>query len=209
MAIKGASKGRQKDPQKREAIIQAAQQLFMANGFDHVSMQAIAQEAGVSKVTVYSHFKDKEDLFKAIVIAVAESYPVAKPPDLTASTDFPVALETHGLRLYKILSSAIVHSVHRMLMANPDQMKKLAVIVYDNGPHKTLMDLADLLERGKELGYHSAPDCIRAADQLFSMWKGMAYLRQEFGIEKPITQAKALENIRSGIEMLLRAYPAH
>ena len=52
--------GRPKDPAKRLAILEAAKRLFMQNGYDGSSMDAIAAEAGVSKLTVYSHFTDKE-----------------------------------------------------------------------------------------------------------------------------------------------------
>ena len=41
--------------------------MFTAHGFDGVSMDQIAAEAGVSKLTVYSHFGDKETLFAAAV----------------------------------------------------------------------------------------------------------------------------------------------
>ena len=55
--------GRPKDPAKRKAILEAAETLFLRNGYDGSSMDAIAAEAGVSKLTVYSHFTDKETLF--------------------------------------------------------------------------------------------------------------------------------------------------
>ena len=57
--------GRPKDPEKRNAILEAAMQLFPSRGYDGVSMDALAQAAGVSKLTVYSHFEDKEALFDA------------------------------------------------------------------------------------------------------------------------------------------------
>lgn len=52
---------------KRERVLDAAVQLFLANGFDQTSMDAIAAHAGVSKTTVYAHFADKFALFRAVV----------------------------------------------------------------------------------------------------------------------------------------------
>ena len=60
---RSASPGRPKDLEKRAAILAAAKQLFPEQGFDGTSMDAIATAAGVSKLTVYSHFTDKEGLF--------------------------------------------------------------------------------------------------------------------------------------------------
>src|SRR5690606_4073523 len=64
--------GRPKDPAKRQAILEAAKALFLRRGYDGSSMDAIAAEAGVSKLTVYSHFTDKETLFSAAVKAKCE-----------------------------------------------------------------------------------------------------------------------------------------
>ncbi|MBP7656876.1 MAG: helix-turn-helix transcriptional regulator, partial [Pseudoxanthomonas sp.] len=70
--------GRPKDLGKRAAILEAAKQLFAREGFNGVSMDQIAAEAGVSKLTVYSHFGDKDALFAAAVQAkCAEMLPDA------------------------------------------------------------------------------------------------------------------------------------
>src|SRR5215467_264199 len=52
---------------KRQQIMEGARRLFLAQGFDAASMNAIAQEAGVSKGTLYVYFSSKEALFEAIV----------------------------------------------------------------------------------------------------------------------------------------------
>src|SRR5690606_40647684 len=64
---RGPGPGRPKDLGKRAAILDAAKRMFVMHGFDGVSMDQIAAEAGVSKLTVYSHFGDKESLFAAAV----------------------------------------------------------------------------------------------------------------------------------------------
>src|SRR6516225_1504085 len=55
------------DSKKRRQIIECARSLFLSQGFDAASMNAIAQEAGVSKGTLYVYFKSKEELSEAIV----------------------------------------------------------------------------------------------------------------------------------------------
>jgi AcrR family transcriptional regulator len=50
-------------PATRERISQVATALFLARGFDAVTVAEVAREAGVSTVTVFNHFARKEDLF--------------------------------------------------------------------------------------------------------------------------------------------------
>src|SRR3978361_1733983 len=69
---KSCGPGRPKDLEKRAAILDAAKRLFPHSGFDGTSMDAIAADAGVSKLTVYSHFTDKETLFVAAILARCE-----------------------------------------------------------------------------------------------------------------------------------------
>lgn len=51
----------------RAAILEAAQRLFMQDGFRGISMRQIAEAVGVTKAALYYHFRDKEELFVAIV----------------------------------------------------------------------------------------------------------------------------------------------
>jgi AcrR family transcriptional regulator len=53
----------QKKQQVRDQISDAATQLFLARGFDAVSVTEIAEAAGVSRMTVFNHFPRKEEMF--------------------------------------------------------------------------------------------------------------------------------------------------
>jgi AcrR family transcriptional regulator len=51
----------------RDRVLRHAQALFVERGFDGVSMQQIADSAGLTKAALYYHFRDKEDLFGHVV----------------------------------------------------------------------------------------------------------------------------------------------
>ncbi len=57
---------------KRQQILKGAKQEFLVHGFAATSVDRIATAAGVSKATIYSHFKGKEGLFKALVEELAQ-----------------------------------------------------------------------------------------------------------------------------------------
>lgn len=64
---------------KRSVILRAAQKLFLRDGFSVTTMDAITQQAGVSKATVYAHFDSKEKLFEALIRLGSESALNATP----------------------------------------------------------------------------------------------------------------------------------
>lgn len=70
---------------KREAILRAALERFAHYGFRRTSMEDIAQEAGISRAAVYIHFRNKEEVFRALARelhekAVAEAERLAEKP---------------------------------------------------------------------------------------------------------------------------------
>ena len=52
---------------KQEQILQGAMRIFLKTGYAGTSMDRVATAAGVSKQTIYSHFQDKEGLFRALI----------------------------------------------------------------------------------------------------------------------------------------------
>jgi AcrR family transcriptional regulator len=77
----------ERQAQTREDLIDAAEELFTANGFHATSLDAVAVAAGYTKGAVYSNFSSKEDLFFAVYerrvdrheVHVAELF--SEPPD--------------------------------------------------------------------------------------------------------------------------------
>jgi AcrR family transcriptional regulator len=56
---------------KRNQILQGALEIFLRQGYEGTSMDRVATAAGVSKITIYKHFQDKEGLFTALIEQVA------------------------------------------------------------------------------------------------------------------------------------------
>src|SRR5438094_6056273 len=66
------SEPRTRSERKRVAILAAATDVFLENGYRGTSMDEIAALAAVSKQTVYKHFADKERLFSEIVLGTVD-----------------------------------------------------------------------------------------------------------------------------------------
>ncbi len=80
--------GRPKDLEKHHDILQSARTLFLELGYDGSTMEHIAKHAGVSKLTVYKHFHDKESLFTHVIQQVCDEYVSAYTWELNQETDF-------------------------------------------------------------------------------------------------------------------------
>lgn len=57
---------------RRGKILDAAQSLFAEQGLRMTTMESVAARSNVSKATVYSYFRDKDEIFSAVVVRIAE-----------------------------------------------------------------------------------------------------------------------------------------
>jgi len=117
--------GRPKDLEKRAAILQAAKRLFTTQGFDGTSMDAIANAAGVSKLTVYSHYQDKERLFVAAVECVCQEQMPSEIFNADLKGPIRRRLLTIARAFFALITSEAAVAVHRTIVANAQQSPKL------------------------------------------------------------------------------------
>lgn len=82
------SLGRPKDLAKRKKILDSAKTLFLKYGYMASSMNQIAAEAKVSKLTIYNHFHDKASLFTAAIEDTCLSLLHAQPLMPQHAADF-------------------------------------------------------------------------------------------------------------------------
>src|SRR6201988_4604795 len=70
----------------RGAIVEAAERLFLERGFGSVSMDELAEAAGVARRTLYNQFSSKEEIFREMLLRVSSQLEDA----------FPSGVETQG-----------------------------------------------------------------------------------------------------------------
>ena len=54
-------------PNKREELVRKALDIFYQNGFHATGMDMIVRETGISKTSIYKHFRTKDDLILAVL----------------------------------------------------------------------------------------------------------------------------------------------
>lgn len=199
--------GRPKDLEKKAAILDAAKRLFTQRGYDGVSMEAIAAEAAVSKLTVYNHFSDKENLFAEAVkcrceellpIAVFEADPGARPIDQQLRD---IALAFHAL-----ITSDEAVQLHRTLAARAMTDTGLARRFYEAGPRRVIDALQGFLDRAHAVGVLTVPDSHRAAAHFFCLLKGEHHLQLIVGCCGALPEEACRAHIDSVVGLFVRAY---
>jgi TetR/AcrR family transcriptional regulator, mexJK operon transcriptional repressor len=198
--------GRPKDLEKRAAILDAAKRLFPIHGYEGVSMDAIAAEAGVSKLTVYSHFKDKDALFSETVRVKCEEQ---LPPEMfLADLKGPLRkqLRTIAQSFFRLIMSEEAISMHRMMHAQARQDSRLPRMFWEAGPQRLQDGFSAFLKAEVEAGQLDIPDLPRAASQFFCLLKGQPHALLMCGCAGPLSPRDADAHIDATIDFFLRAY---
>ena len=203
---RSASPGRPKDLEKRAAILAAAKQLFPELGFDGTSMDAIATAAGVSKLTVYSHFTDKEGLFvEAIRDRCDQELPISLF-DVPVSEDMVGQLMPIARAFFGLVASPPSIAMHRLLTAGTKTSVKLSQLFWVVGPVRAQEGFACFLRRADEAGKLNIADPMRAASQFFSLLKGELHLQMTMGCCEKLSDAMIEEHLAATVDTFFRAY---
>ncbi|MBM7059887.1 TetR/AcrR family transcriptional regulator [Pseudomonas sp. UL073] len=198
--------GRPKDPAKRLAILEAAKTLFLRNGYDGSSMDAIAAEAGVSKLTVYSHFTDKETLFSAAVKAKCEEQLPELLFELTDDVPIETVLFNIGRGFHALISSRESIELHRVMIASAAQDPKLADIFFSAGPQRVLDEMTHLLDQVQRGGLLAIDNPLNAAEHFFCLIKGGHNFRLMCGCGEPLAEPDAEAHVREVVALFVRAF---
>lgn len=191
--------------EKRAAILEAAARLFPEQGFEGTSMDAVAAAAGVSKLTVYSHFGSKEALFVESVRCRCSRMLPATLVKVDVRAPVREQLLDIARAFFELLMSAEALGMHRTLVASSQQSPNLARMFWEAGPMQVQAALADML--AKEVAAHQLDiaDTRLAAGQFFALLKGEHHARMVFGCGQP-TAEQTEAHLVATVDMFVRAY---
>ncbi|WP_437579320.1 TetR/AcrR family transcriptional regulator [Sorangium sp. So ce887] len=213
MSSTGAQKAlREGSAQKRSAILVAARELFLADGFDRSSVDAVAARAGVSKRTVYDYFGDKQALLLAVVESAGELLMAAIrraiEDSLTHVADLQDALITFSVRMVtEMLGSVDYLALMRLVTMESVHLPQL------RGRDHWMMNAPEeaIAERFAEFaraGLLDAPNPRLAADHFIALTFLLA--ANAFGPAIATDDARMRELLVEGVRAFLRAYaPGH
>lgn len=198
--------GRPKDPAKRLAILEAAKTLFLRHGYASISMDAIAAEAGVSKLTVYSHFTDKETLFSAAVQARCEEQLPEQLFELPEGAPIERVLQAIGLSFCALINSPESIELHRVMVTLATQDAALSRMFYEAGPQRVLVEMERLLRKADARGQLAIDNPYTAAEHFLCLIKGVANFRLLVGCGEALAGDAAERHVQDVVSLFVRAF---
>jgi len=201
--------GPSRGARKRAAILEAAQQVFFANGFVGTSMDQVAAKAAVSKQTVYKHFSDKEALFRDVVTNVVRARESGIVAELftTGAGSFQERLRSFARYFLRGVMQPDVLKLRRLVIGEVGRFPELGQAFYDLGPKRATEQLAVALGESASQQGLSMEDPVLAAEHL--LWLIISIpLNQAMllGDEKSFTDADLDRYADDGVAAFLRAY---
>ena len=208
-----APNGSNRSARKRRAVLDAATEVFLRDGYPGASMDEIAARSGVSKQTVYKQFSSKEALFVEIVTSLTRDagdvVHAARPP-LGDDDDLARYLVDLAEGQLSVVLTPRLMQLRRLVIGEVSRFPELAAALYEGGPGRAIASLTTLFEDLAARGLLTLDDPEVAAAQF--NWLVMAeplnraMLLGDAAIPGPAALRRSAEQ---GVRVFLAAYGAH
>ena len=193
---------------KRQAVLEAAADLFIAQGYGAVSMDAIARAANVSKATLYAYFRSKDQLFATIITEACRAnfdWDTVLP---SGGQGVRAALTGFGRRILSFILEDRALAIHRVVLAESVRFPELGRAFLEGGPATARTLIGSWLAEQAAAGRLRVPDPDIAADQLMSLLRAGLHLRATLGVPPPPSEAEIEATVAAAVDTFLAAYGA-
>jgi AcrR family transcriptional regulator len=197
---------------RKNELLDTAQELFFAQGYEQTTVETIIQKVGVSKGTFYYYFKSKEDLLDKLVKRMTDKIQIeikkiVKKTDLDAISKLEKAYSVAGnIKLENI------HLIKMMLkILYEDDNLILRYKVYKRNVKLIVPEFAKIIEQGVKEKIFNTPYPYETARLFFELGSILGDTMSKFLLEldeKPENMDKMLKEIEiyeDAIERILGA----
>ncbi len=152
---------------RQERLVDIAGAMFMRLGFDGTSIDAVAEAAGMSKRTLYARYRDKNELFSAVLRDLIARWLMPINRFQSGTSDLEPMLVEIGRHL---LSSALAPqavSLHRIIIGESERRPEFVRLANAEGRQPAVRAIAAALRRHR--AQLRVSDLERAAEQFMSL----------------------------------------
>lgn len=202
-----ASAGRPKDLEKRQRILEVARQLFLQHGYHGSSMDQIAKEAHVTKLTVYNHFQDKANLFSCAIEETCEKLMLGRSFQLQRAEDFvPMLKQICTLSMHIINLPEAIKLEHLLLQLAAEQ-NPLLENFYKASHLKMRAIWEQFFDQAQALGVLQFEQVNEVITLLMSLLFGYRHQEMLLGMNEVPNAEQREQLIQEAITIFLLKYP--
>lgn len=193
------------DSPKRDAILDAATDLFLEVGYGASSINMLVARMGGSKSTIYAYFDSKEKLFEAVVDGLLRELPFAALNAEASGLSLHAGLTLIGERLLGIVMSDRHIALARVVIAEARRFPELGRIYFDHGPAIARRGTVTFIAAHLHGGQKQAEE---AASWFFSRLLHRWFLERLCLPEFNPPPAAVRQEVAATVDGLLRLFPA-
>jgi TetR/AcrR family transcriptional repressor of mexJK operon len=190
---------------RRQAIVEAAKQLFLTKGYAATSLEEIVAMSGGSLSTVYQLFGNKQGLWAAIVEEACDQVTAPLQDAMTHLGAPRAVLKAFAQRLDALERSGESAGVLRLILAEGGKTPELARTLF-TGSETAHNTIAEYLDAQVAAGHLVIDDTRFATEQFVSMVCGDTMLRHACGLLPEAAAAEIERRLDAVIDMFLKAY---
>lgn len=200
-------RGRPVDETKRNDILNVATKLFMQQGFSTTSMEQIAKEAGISKLTLYSRFADKNALFTDVIARKCRTHIPDELFDIFGTACPREAIETVGAALFSLITSPDATAMYRMMAAEAPNNPEMTQLFYNAGPKRVKTLVREKMQYLRDTGKLNIADPDEAKEFFCALFSGSdLYMRNLLNIGEKPTEEQRNDYVKRAVDFFMRAY---
>ncbi len=198
--------GRPKDLEKRARILAAAKCMFLKQGYHGSSMNQIASEAGVTKLTVYNHFQDKATLFTCAIEESCEEAIPARQFSLHAQSHFAKELYQVCSRVLHLIYLPEALKLEYILLQLAAEQSPLVEQFFKASHQRLTNSLTDFFRQAIELSFIQPAAPVAYTELLLSLLLGIRHQHVLLGMQPVPDQQERDCMIQQSIELFLLRY---
>ncbi|MEO1207543.1 MAG: TetR/AcrR family transcriptional regulator [Pseudomonadota bacterium] len=188
---------------RREAILEAATELFLKHGYEGTSLDMVIARAGGSRRTVYERFGNKEGLFAAVVEDMLDKL-LAKLSQLDWAEGAPQEVLTRiGTAFIRALVAPRAVALFRIVIGEVSRFPKLGTSMFERGPERAYAQVGKYISAQVDGGTFKPVDPDLAARQLLEMIKGDMHLRALLGARRAPSGKEIERHVSSAVATFL------
>ncbi len=185
--------------QRRKAILEAALEVFAAEGFAAARLDDVAAKAGVAKGTIYLFFEDKEQLFEQLLVsAIAPVLSKVEALAAAPSSSLDEVLEATFAQFRTEVLATPRREVMRLVLKEGQRFPRIAEVYHREAVAKGLAAIRQIAGKARERGEITSGEIERFPQLVFAplllavVWEGLFSRLEPLDVEGLLAAHRSL-----------------